>query len=228
VNTYQSSRALFRVLAIVLGAFFLGIGSWKLIARPVDWLNLATSLVVIVIGMQFVHAGITDRWGTGARGARDAMRGSIRHRFMTVEPTETESTVGPGEPAADQKTGPSLSSAPSTNPYDPPRTVSDPKHGLPAELFLAGQPFIHYGVVFFVDPADTTAMHAALPLPKVSAELVGRNVEEATRVLPQFLSSVPTLRSQLLGRQLVIRMIASYDDLSHEVSERVIRSLVIE
>jgi hypothetical protein len=225
MNNHHGSRAVFRVAAVVLGAFFVGVGCWKLIERPIEWLNLASSLVVIVIGMRLVHAGITDRLGKRSDGATGAIGGSKRHAFMTVEPIPSESQNSAGERAADFTERPVRRSETSSNPYDPPRTVADSKLGLPAKLFLAGQPFIHYGVVYFVEKGDASAIHAALPLADRSQELVDRNVHEAMRVLPEFLSSVPTLKPQLLCRQLIIRMIASYDDLNDEVTDRVIRPL---
>jgi hypothetical protein len=90
---------------------------------------------------------------------------------------------------------------------------------------MDGQPFIHYGVVLFIEPDDPSAVHAAMPLSTASPELVERNVQEACRVLPQFLDSVPKLKPQLIGRQLVVRMIAAYDDLDNEIGDRVIRPI---
>lgn len=223
MTTYPSSRGVFRVIAIVLGAIFITFAVSKLFARPGDWLNVVTSAVVIVIGSQFVYAGITDRWEFRVSGM---LAGPRRPMFMTIDPTEGESIDDNArvEVAANRGTS---SSGTSPNPYEPPRTQADSKPRLNAEMFLSGQPFIHYGVVFFVEGGDSMAIHAALPLAEDSEELIQRNVQEAMRVLPEFLDLAPTLRPRLVGRQLVIRMIASYEDLDEEVATRVVRPAAV-
>ena len=119
----------------------------------------------------------------------------------------------------------------SNNPYAPPQRLEDSRdnrtptlaqrHQL-RELFVEGQPFMHYGVVIFVDPEKETAIHVALPLREPTELLIQRNVDEALRVVPAFLGHFPDAQSIVAERQLVVRMIASYEDLDNEVSDRVI------
>jgi hypothetical protein len=91
-----------------------------------------------------------------------------------------------------------------------------------AQQFLDGHPFIHYGVVFFLESIDDAAIHAALPLSSPSDLLVRRNRDEAIRVLPEFLSTLPNASRALTGRALIVRMIASYERFDDEVSDRII------
>jgi hypothetical protein len=87
---------------------------------------------------------------------------------------------------------------------------------------MRGQAFIHYGVVYFLEPSDPSVIHAAIPLASLSSAHVTRNVNEAMRVLPEFLSTLPELRPKLKERRLTVRMISSYADLNEEVSNRVV------
>jgi len=80
---------------------------------------------------------------------------------------------------------------------------------------------LQYGVILFVDPRDETVIHAALPLRKVTEPLISQNVDEARRVLKEFLAVHPGLMPYLRGRPLVVRMISSYEDVQDEVCGRV-------
>ena len=88
--------------------------------------------------------------------------------------------------------------------------------------FLHGEPVIHYGVVFFLQPGEDDFFHAALPLSEATQEQIKRNVNEVLRVLPEFLDDNPRLRPHAAKRSLMIRGIASYQDLDHELCVRVI------
>ena len=121
----------------------------------------------------------------------------------------------------------------SVNPYAPPTDVPSTSIALgvqtqiatPQSLtqqFLDGRPFIHYGVVFFLEAGDDTAIHAALPLSSPSELLISRNVKEAVRVLPEFLSTLPNVSPQLSARHLLVRMISTYADLQNEVCDRIV------
>lgn len=206
---------------------------WTLIDSPSGWLGVASAFVMIVFGWQFVYTGITDRWGHWP-GSDASNRRSRRERFIAVDPVPTESQHDDVGDAAVRSADPSGNSL---NPYDPPRGLDDPydpprvlvdsQVGLLAELFQAGQPFIHYGVVYFVENGDMSAIHAALPLADASQEGISRNVQEAVRVLPEFLASIPSLKQRPRDGQLIIRMIASYDDLNDEVADRVIQAFSV-
>ncbi|WP_146582717.1 hypothetical protein [Neorhodopirellula pilleata] len=119
------------------------------------------------------------------------------------------------------------------NPYAPPRSLPTTAVGqwVPtqeatlqtlAQNFRDGQPFIHYGVVFFLDTNDDQTIHAALPLSSSSDSLVQRNTNEAIRVLPEFLSTLPNASSAVSGRNLVVRMISTYDHFRDEACTRVV------
>ena len=108
------------------------------------------------------------------------------------------------------------------NPYESPRTPSRPIPGWwewllswfrqpsDSERFLRGERVFHYGVVFQVDPYDDTQVVAYLPLDVDDEAHVRRNVVEARRVLPEFLTAHADLAPTLLGRTLVVSMIPSY------------------
>jgi len=108
------------------------------------------------------------------------------------------------------------------NPYESPRTPSRPIPGWrewlfswfrqpsDSERFLRGERAFHYGVVFHVDPYDDTQLVAYLPLAVDDEEHVRRNVEEARRVLAEFLTAHADVAPTLLGRTLVVSMIPSY------------------
>ncbi|MCA9137495.1 MAG: hypothetical protein KDB00_12070 [Planctomycetales bacterium] len=89
-------------------------------------------------------------------------------------------------------------------------------------MFLEGEKFIDYGVVFFIDPDDDQVIHAALPLTSSTDQDVRRNTDEAIRILPEFLSSLPNVIPLVTGRDLVVRMVSSYRHLDDEVSELVV------
>ena len=89
-----------------------------------------------------------------------------------------------------------------------------------ARRFFSGHPFIHYGIIFFLDTSDDTAIHAALPLASLSESLVDRSTKEAMRVLPEFLGTLPNATKALAGRNLIVRMISSYAALDTQVCAR--------
>lgn len=91
----------------------------------------------------------------------------------------------------------------------------------PLARFLAGEPAIHYGVVFRVDPADRKTLYAALPLTAVDDDkLVHRHVAEAVRVLHVVLQRHPSLKPVLLGRVLVVSFIDQYGQNASELARQ--------
>ena len=131
----------------------------------------------------------------------------------------------------------------SPNPYDSPQGIEDetkswwesllavfrPKPeaaDLPSlARFLAGEPAIHYGVVFRVDPTDRQSLFAALPLAAVNDEgQVRHHVAEAVRVLHVVLQRHPQLKPVLLGRVLVVSFIDQYGKSAIELGRQVVPS----
>ena len=87
--------------------------------------------------------------------------------------------------------------------------------------FLRGEPALFFGVLFFLDPRDDEVIHAALPSSDLSEARVRRNAEEAALVLKGFILEHPKLRRRLIGRRLLVRMIASYAGWQTELAPRI-------
>ena len=123
--------------------------------------------------------------------------------------------------------------SPSPNPYQSPeglegrrtwwrrllRSLHPVVRGSPAlvQALLAGQPIIHYGVVFQLQPKEDEFVYAALPLlSSPDAERVDRCVREAQRVCHELLAANSGLEV-LSGRTLVVKLVISYEALDELV-----------
>lgn len=74
--------------------------------------------------------------------------------------------------------------------------------------------------LYLINANEDQVIHAALPASLESDFPVRRNVNEAIRVLPAFLNSLPDAKQAVTGRQLGVRMISSYDRLDDEMWNR--------
>jgi len=224
-------RTPFRVMAFALGMMFVAVGTFQLTQRPNGLPDFAFAICIFLTGVLFTYSALTKE-----RKSHFEILGLVaggHSRFVAVEPIQIcSSNVDENSHRI------SFSPNRSLNPYQPPTSwISEPKSwrrlfstlsSQPASLhkeFLAGRAFIHYGVVFFLEPSDQSVIHAALPLVSFSDAHVSRNVIEAIRVFPEFLSTLPELKLQMKDRRLAVRMISSYDDLDDEVSDRVVCEL---
>jgi len=219
------TRLPFRVAAFSLGALFVGFGVFQLLIAA-DRIAFGLAIFVILTGSQFTYSAFTGHWYFPRSWLTAAMVTPMPARFLMVEPVsfdvaEIEDVCRP-DPHEH-----------SVNPYAPPTDVPSTSVVLgvqtpvatPQSLtrqFLDGRPFIHYGVVFFLEAGDDTAIHAALPLSSPSELLISRNTKEAVRVLPEFLGTLPNVIPQISERNLVVRMISTYADLQNEVCDRVV------
>ncbi len=220
------TRMPFRVAAVLLGILFIAFGLYQLLGGATDWVAFGFAIFVALTGLQFVYSAFTEQWKFPLEWPRREKAGQTPERFLIVEPVsrdirETEISCQSSSPKH------------AINPYAPPRdapTTSVAQGKLTqrqtlqtlTQQFLDGNPFIHYGVVFFLDSNDDVVIHAALPLSSSSDLLACRNTNEAIRVLPKFLSSLPNASQAVTGRNLVVRMISSYDRLDDEVSNRIV------
>lgn len=203
----------FRVAAVLLGILFVAFGLHQLFAGAADPIAFGFAILIALAGMHFVYSAFAEGGkATYARPRHEAVR-QLPTRFLAVEP------VSFSIPATKNNSH-SESLERSVNPYTPPLALpttsvvlGTPTQGATlqnlSQQFLDGQPFIHYGVVFFLDASDDSAIHAALPLSSSSDLLVHRNTKEAIRILPEFLSTLPNVGLALSGRNLVVRMISS-------------------
>jgi hypothetical protein len=120
------------------------------------------------------------------------------------------------------------------NPYQPPPPTDlheswwqklkrqlSPKPRPLSSRFADDSVTLHYGVAFIVDHDDPDRLHAALPSSEATEQRMRRNVDEVLRVLPDFIAENPNLHALLRGRNLVVRMIQTYEDLSIEQFSRV-------
>jgi len=220
------TRMPFRVTAFLLGILFVAIGLFQLLGGATDWIAFGFAIFAVKIGLQFVYSALTQQWKSPFEWTRRETVKQIPARFLIVEPVSlgiTEIKIRYNSDSPEQ----------AINPYAPPRNLSTTSvaHGTPyheetlqdlAQQFLDGHPFIHYGVVFFLDTNDDLVIHAALPLASSCDVLVRRNMNEAMRVLPEFLSTLPNASPVVIGRNLVVRMISSYDHLDDEVCDRIV------
>ena len=212
-----SASPLARVSAVALGAVFMGGGTLQLFTNSAGGSGIVTALVLIGLGFQFAWSGATGKWNSLFLSWNEPSK--YPQGFLLIEPeTPLQDSNFADEPRTALQRD--------ANPYAPPRTefMFDEKIAPAGMLdhFLEGEPFIHYGVVYFLDPEDATTIHAALPL--VAKAMVSRNVDEAVRRLPEFLATLPNSLSVVSERSLVIRMIASYQRLHDEVHNRVVVS----
>lgn len=221
----MQTRLPFRVAAFSLGVLFVGFGVFQLLIAA-DRIAFALAIFVILTGFQFTYSAFTGHWYLPHSWLTAALVTPIPARFLMVEPVSFD--VAEMEDVC--RTDPREHSV---NPYAPPTDVPNTSIALGVQTrmatpqpltqqFLDGRPFIHYGVVFFLEAGDDTAIHAALPLSSPSELLISRNVKEAVRVLPEFLSTLPNVIPQLSGRHLVVRMISTYADLQSEVCDRIV------
>ncbi|MDV6028882.1 MAG: hypothetical protein F9B45_01965 [Phycisphaera sp. RhM] len=264
------TRLPFRVAAALLGVTFIAVAFFQVLERAENWIDFAFAIVVALMGVQFLYSALTGQRKSLFEWLSDGKVRQVSERFLMVEPV----SCGTATLEASRQTRlPNQD----VNPYAPPSdlaaasladqvqawSTSDATLHQLTEQFMAGYPFIHYGVVFFLDPDDDTSIHAALPLalrpvdsvdvlnsttrsrqPDASArdaawplanayglestdrsatdQLVRRNTEEAIRVLGEFLASLPDARAVVRGRNLVVRMISSYDRLDDEVAPSVV------
>jgi len=220
------TRMPFRAAAFLLGILFIAFGFYQLFGGAADTIALISAIFIALTGLQFVYSAFTEKWNSPFVWSRGETFGEVPARFLIVEPVSfgiTDAEICRHSDSPDQ----------AINPYAPPqnlpaRSVAHVSQTQEATLqtltqrFLDGRPFIHYGVVFFLDANDDEAIHAALPLPSPSDMLVSRNVNEAIRVLPEFLSSLPNAVLAVSGRNLVVRTISSYDRLDDEVYNRIV------
>ena len=219
----------FRVAAALLGVTFIAVAFFQVLERAENWIDFAFAIFMALMGVQFLYSALTAQWKSLFEWLWDGKVGQINERFLMVEPV----SCGTATLEASRQ---SRASNQDVNPYAPPSDLaaasladqvqawSTPEttlHQL-TEQFMAGYPCIHYGVVFFLDPDDETAIHAALPLASATDQLVRRNTEEAIRVLGEFLASLPDAGAVVRGRNLVVRMISSYDRLDDEVTQRIV------
>ena len=217
------TRMPFRVAAFVLGVLFVAFGLYELATGSTAWMNIGFALCVALTGAIFSYSAITEEWRSPLAFLRSPQSRTVR--FLVVDPdplAELDAAKKAVEPSHQP-----------LNPYSPPRnpavgssiwqlqTEASGSQSL-SEHFLAGSHFIHYGVVIFLDPNDQSTVHSAIPLSSSSEQLVERHVHEAIRVVQEFLRLLPDMDPLVRDRRLVIRMISSYHDLNHEVSERVV------
>ncbi len=261
------TRLPFRVAAALLGVTFIAVAIFEVLGGA-GIRRIASAFVMALLGVQFLYSALTERWKSPLAWLSDGGVRQINERFLMVEPV----TCGTATLEASRQ---SRLPDRDVNPYAPPSdfaaSIADQVQELSSqgttlqiltEQFMTGYPFIHYGVVFFLDPDDDTAIHAALPLasrpvdsvdilnstrsrqPDASArdaarplanayglestgrsatdQLVRRNTDEAIRVLGEFLPTLPDARAVVRGRNLVVRMISSYDRLDDEVAQRIV------
>ncbi|QDV47777.1 hypothetical protein Enr13x_76890 [Stieleria neptunia] len=221
------TRMPYRVAAVLLGLLFLTYALFQLLGGAEDWADFGFAIFAALMGLQFLYSAWTGQWKSLFEWFSDGGVRQINERFLMVEPV----SCGTATIETDRRL-PNHD----VNPYAPPSdfeaaSIAEQVQAMSSEgatpqllteHFLSGYPFIHYGVVFFLDPDDDASIHAALPLSAPDDRLVRRNAEEAIRVLPEFLGTLPGARSAIIGRELMVRMISSYDRLDEEVSQRIV------
>lgn len=219
------TRMPFRVAAFSLGILFVGFGTFQLLIAA-DRIAFGLAVFVILTGFQFTYSAFTGHWYLPRSWLTGTLVTPIPARFLMIEPVSFDVAEIENVGRPDRREH-------SVNPYAPPTDVPNTSVALGVQTrmatpqplpqqFLDGRPFIHYGVVFFLEAGDDTAIHAALPLTSPSELLINRNAKEAVRVLPEFLGTLPNLSPQLSGKHLVVRMISTYADLQEEVCDRIV------
>ncbi|QEG01447.1 hypothetical protein Mal15_55230 [Stieleria maiorica] len=205
---------------------FIAFSFYRVLGGAAGWIEFITAIVAGLIGVQFVYSGLTGRWTSLFERLNRDLEERTPGNFLVVDPVScevSETNVGRASGSPMQ----------AVNPYAPPSDLDATliADGTPngeatlqvlTQQFLDGHRFIHYGVVFFLDPGDDASIHAALPLVSQRQVDARRNVDEAIRVLPEFLDSLPAVRQSVVGRNLVIRMVKSYERFDQEVAERVV------
>ena len=88
--------------------------------------------------------------------------------------------------------------------------------------FMAGERIIEYGVFIYIDVADSSVVHAALPLGKDTKERIQENVDEAIIQVQGLVEQNPDLEPYLAKRRLVVHMIHDYSDDQNEIGKPVI------
>lgn len=225
----RRTRLPFRVAAALLGVISIAVAFFQVLDGAENWIYFASAIIMALLGVQYLYSAWTGQWKSPFEWLGDGKVGQINERFLMVEAV----TCGTATVEANRQ-----SRVPNqdVNPYAPPAdlaaaSIADQVQEMSSqgttlhhltEQFVAGYPFIHYGVVFFLDPDDDAVIHAALPLASATDRRVRRNTDEAIRVLGEFLPTLPDARAVVEGRDLVVRMISSYDRLDEEVVPQVV------
>ncbi|PAY21539.1 hypothetical protein CKO51_00270 [Rhodopirellula sp. SM50] len=223
------TRLPFRLAAALLGVIFIAVAFFQMLDGAENWIHFASAIIMALLGVQFLYSAWTEQWKSPFEWFSDGGIRQINQRFLMVEPVSCGTAT---LEASRQSRLPNQD----VNPYAPPSdstaaSIADQVQAMSSqgtalhqltEQFMAGYPFIHYGVVFFLDPDDEAVIHAALPLASATDQLVRRNADEAIRVLGEFLANLPDAGAVVRGRNLVVRMISSYDRLDDEVASPIV------
>ena len=76
--------------------------------------------------------------------------------------------------------------------------------------FRRGDVVIVDGIVFYVDPNNSSVLFAASPSTKTTDERMNLVVAETIRALPYLFSRRPGLERLTRGRNLIVRLVGSY------------------